>query len=422
MAVSKSKPIKIGIVGVGKIVRDQHLPALAKNPDFRLVATASRHGTVEGVQSFATIEAMLDAVHELDAVSLCMPPQFRYDAARQALEAGKHVFLEKPPGATVSEVEDLKRWPRSQGCRRCLPAGIRAMRRRSRPRVPFWLEPRSNPPPSSGRKTSAAGIPNQDWIWQAGGFGVFDPGINALSIATHILPRRSSSPRPCSTFPRTAHAPIARRIASALPTGRRSRWTSTGARPARKAGTSSPRRTAGRWCSSGGGAKLAIDGKLRARRAGGRISAALPALRRNRRGRHLRCRPRAAAPRRRRLHARQAQIVERSRLRARGAPSMLVQITGMTAATEVYRGGASRRDPTLNPSPQVGGRHWLMFPCSGCILAVARGKQARRRRPPLPWGTGRMDIGWGSGTKKAASRLRAEPSLPRKNELAEPSR
>jgi D-galactose 1-dehydrogenase len=30
--------------------------------------------------------------------------------------------------------------------------------------------------------------PGQDWIWEAGGMGVFDPGINALSIATHILP------------------------------------------------------------------------------------------------------------------------------------------------------------------------------------------------------------------------------------------
>jgi L-arabinose 1- dehydrogenase len=31
--------------------------------------------------------------------------------------------------------------------------------------------------------------PNQDWIWQPGGLGVFDPGINALSIMTRILPR-----------------------------------------------------------------------------------------------------------------------------------------------------------------------------------------------------------------------------------------
>ena len=40
-------PINLAIVGVGKIVRDQHLPAVAKNGDYRLIAAASRHGTVE---------------------------------------------------------------------------------------------------------------------------------------------------------------------------------------------------------------------------------------------------------------------------------------------------------------------------------------------------------------------------------------
>ena len=102
-------PINLAIVGVGKIVRDQHLPSIAKNPDFKLVATASRHGTVEGIQSFTTIDAMLDAVPAIDAVSLCMPPQYRYEAAHKALSATKHVFLEKPPGATLSEVADLEK-------------------------------------------------------------------------------------------------------------------------------------------------------------------------------------------------------------------------------------------------------------------------------------------------------------------------
>ncbi|RUZ70720.1 gfo/Idh/MocA family oxidoreductase, partial [Mesorhizobium sp. M7A.F.Ca.CA.001.14.1.1] len=55
-----SQPIKIGIVGVGKIVRDQHLPALAKDQDYRLVAAASRHGKVDDIPNFPTIEAMLD--------------------------------------------------------------------------------------------------------------------------------------------------------------------------------------------------------------------------------------------------------------------------------------------------------------------------------------------------------------------------
>ena len=30
--------------------------------------------------------------------------------------------------------------------------------------------------------------PGQRWIWEPGGFGVFDPGINAFSIATKVFP------------------------------------------------------------------------------------------------------------------------------------------------------------------------------------------------------------------------------------------
>ena len=102
-------PIKLAIVAVGKIVRDQHLPAVAKNADYQLIAAASRNGVVDGIDNYKSIEEMLAAKSEIEAVSLCMPPQFRYEAALRALEAGKHVFLEKPPGATISEVEDLKR-------------------------------------------------------------------------------------------------------------------------------------------------------------------------------------------------------------------------------------------------------------------------------------------------------------------------
>ena len=54
--------IKLAIVGIGKIVRDQHLPAVAGNPDYRLVAAASRNGRVEGIDNFASIGEMLAAV------------------------------------------------------------------------------------------------------------------------------------------------------------------------------------------------------------------------------------------------------------------------------------------------------------------------------------------------------------------------
>ncbi len=47
---------------------------------------------------------MLAAHGDLDAVALCQPPQARCAAALAAIAAGRHVFLEKPPGATLAEV------------------------------------------------------------------------------------------------------------------------------------------------------------------------------------------------------------------------------------------------------------------------------------------------------------------------------
>ena len=205
-------PIRISIVGVGKIVRDQHLPAIAANADFTLTATASRHGTVDGIPAYQTIEAMLDAEPTIDAVSLCMPPQYRYAAARTALEAGKHVFLEKPPGATLSEVEDLKQlaaeknvtlfasWhsryaPGVEAAKAHLAAHpLRAVEIIWKEDVRHWH-------------------PNQAWIWEPGGLGVFDPGINALSILTHILPSPVHLEKASLTFPENRAAPIAASLA-----------------------------------------------------------------------------------------------------------------------------------------------------------------------------------------------------------------
>jgi D-galactose 1-dehydrogenase len=54
--------------------------------------------------------------------------------------------------------------------------------------------------------------PRQAWIWQAGGLGVFDPGINALSILTRILPRPAFLTGAELEFPENCAAPIAARL------------------------------------------------------------------------------------------------------------------------------------------------------------------------------------------------------------------
>jgi D-galactose 1-dehydrogenase len=254
-------PINLAIVGVGKIVRDQHLPAVAKNSDYRLIAAASRHGTVNGIDNFKSIDEMLAAVPAIDAVSLCMPPQYRYEAAEKALSAGKHVFLEKPPGATLSEVADLEALAASKGLSlfaswhsRYAPAveaaktflagtTIRAMQVIWKEDVRHWH-------------------PNQEWIWQAGGLGVFDPGINALSIVTHILPRPAFITAATLEFPENRDAPIAASItfsdAKGLDLKADFDWRQTG----KQSWDIVAQTEAGEMVLSEGGAKLSIDGKL----------------------------------------------------------------------------------------------------------------------------------------------------------------
>ncbi|HEX4860805.1 MAG TPA: hypothetical protein VFV07_06175, partial [Rhizomicrobium sp.] len=51
--------------------------------------------------------------------------------------------------------------------------------------------------------------PGQRWIWEEGGFGVFDPGINALSILTKLIPG-AFFPRKAVLFvPSNCQTPIA---------------------------------------------------------------------------------------------------------------------------------------------------------------------------------------------------------------------
>jgi predicted dehydrogenase len=180
------KPIKIGLVGVGMIARSQHIPALRENPAFKLEACASRNGRVEGIGNFPNLESMLDAHSDLDAITICTPPHAHYDTARIALMRGKHVFLEKPPCATTAQLDHLALLARQSN--RSLLQSWHSRHAAAVSAARLQLE---------GRTVRAIQIvwkedvrqwhPGQEWIWQSGGFGVFDPGINALSILTEIL-------------------------------------------------------------------------------------------------------------------------------------------------------------------------------------------------------------------------------------------
>jgi len=209
----------LGLVGLGKIARDQHLPAIAGVDGIELVAVASRNAQAEGRRNYASLEDMLEAEGPgIDALALCQPPQVRYAAARAALLAGKHVLLEKPPGATVSEVDALAALAREQGV--TLFASWHSRYAAGVAEAKAWLAGREL---ESGRITWKEDIrvwhPGQDWILAAGGFGVFDPGINALSIVTEIVPERLRLIDATLSIPANRQAPIAAELSLATASG-----------------------------------------------------------------------------------------------------------------------------------------------------------------------------------------------------------
>ena len=253
--------IKAGLVGLGKIARDQHLPAIEKTDGIELVAVASRNAQADGVNNYPTLDAMLAGEPDLDAVILCQPPQVRYEAARAAILAGKHVFLEKPPGATVTEVEALITLARAQGV--SLYASWHSRHAAAVGQAKALIAERNVTGVSiEWREDVRHWHPGQPWIWEAGGFGVFDPGINALSILTEIMPEPVTMLSASLEVPANKHAPIAASLkmasASGAPIDAAFDWRQTG----KQTWDIAVETQEGKLLLSEGGNRLTVDGEV----------------------------------------------------------------------------------------------------------------------------------------------------------------
>jgi D-galactose 1-dehydrogenase len=256
---------RIAIIGMGKIAHDQHVPVIAKNPNFELAAVVSQRGVhPPGVPVFVSSRELYEKTRSLDAVAVCTPPAVRHALAREALAAGKHVLLEKPPTPTLSELFDLESAARtakrvlfttwhSQYNAAVAEAKTRLARSAIRSLDVEWKE--------DVRRWH----PGQEWIWQPGGFGVFDPGINALSIVTAIMPSGILVKSAELYVPRNRQTPIAASLALELadnPAGRLQAefdWRQTG----EQSWNITIETAEGRLlCLKSGGAQLEIDGKM----------------------------------------------------------------------------------------------------------------------------------------------------------------
>src|SRR5512138_2307760 len=112
---SHGERLGVGIRGAGQVAYE-HAKAIRNNPALRLVAVCSR-----SPESARRLAAQLDPpaqVYEryedllsdpaVDIASICMPNYLHAREAIQALEAGKHVVLEKPVATNAEELAALR--------------------------------------------------------------------------------------------------------------------------------------------------------------------------------------------------------------------------------------------------------------------------------------------------------------------------
>lgn len=251
--------MKVALVGIGKIACDQHIPNITSSPDWELAATVSRNATVGDVESYTSFDEMLQARPDIQVVSLTMPPKPRFEYAAKALMAGRHVMLEKPPGASLSECQALERLAKELGLSifatwhsrfaTCIPVAKNWLAKRHLKRLEIiWKE--------DVRKWH----PGQDWIWEPGGMGVFDPGINALSILTEILSDPVHVTEATLDIPSNCQTPIAAKLQFAHPLGANVSaefdWLQTGT----QTWTIEAETDDGTMVLSSGGAVLHVDG------------------------------------------------------------------------------------------------------------------------------------------------------------------
>jgi UDP-N-acetylglucosamine 3-dehydrogenase len=106
-------PVKLGVIGCGAIAQRRHLPEALSNPAAKIVAVCDVNS--ERVQTIAklynatpfTDHRTLLKNADIDAIVVCTPNKFHAPQTIDALEARKHVLVEKPMATTRDEAKTM---------------------------------------------------------------------------------------------------------------------------------------------------------------------------------------------------------------------------------------------------------------------------------------------------------------------------
>src|SRR6218665_3431010 len=199
---------KIAVIGIGKIAQDQHLPVIDKSPDFELAAVVSTRGVGHrDVPVFRTPAEFYKAMPEVKLVAICTPPAVPHVYVGEAIDAGKDVLLENPPTPTITEFEDLVAYGEKKG--RVLYQTWHSRYNAAVDTAKLILKDEGVAEVRiDWRESVRKWHPGQEWVWEPGGFGVCDPGINAMSIFTKIMPFPVFVDKATLKFPANRQTPV----------------------------------------------------------------------------------------------------------------------------------------------------------------------------------------------------------------------
>jgi predicted dehydrogenase len=103
--------VRVGLIGAGQWARRIHAPGLANHPGTQLAKVWARRPDVArdlaGRHCAQVADDPVELIDSVDAVAFAVPPAVQAELALRAVQAGKHVILEKPIGSTLDEAGRL---------------------------------------------------------------------------------------------------------------------------------------------------------------------------------------------------------------------------------------------------------------------------------------------------------------------------
>jgi predicted dehydrogenase len=189
--------LRVGVIGVGAFAQFAHIPNFERTPDVQIAALADTNEEVmrrvanrhQVPKIFTDFQALLR--EDLEAVSICLPNAYHAAATVAALQAGKHVFCEKPMAINAMEAGTMM--DAAKKAQRILMVGfqgrftpeamaLKRMVERGRLGEIYFIE--------AGYERRR-GVPSgKSWQTEkalAGGGALIDLGVHALDLAMWMM-------------------------------------------------------------------------------------------------------------------------------------------------------------------------------------------------------------------------------------------